>query len=135
MPSKKNGRPTIFTKEVLDNLEYVFSLGGTDKEACLYADVSPAALYKYQEKNPQCVERKEMLKEAPILAARESVIKHLKRNPELALKYLERKKKDEFSLKQKIEQTRETSVTITYVNPQDPPPTDDQTTPDVAEAP
>ena len=134
VPGRKNGRPTIFAQEVLDKLEYVFALGGTDKEACLYADVSPAALYKYQEKNPDFVERKEMLKEAPILAARESVIKHLKRNPELALKYLERKRKDEFSLKQEIEQTGETSVTITYVIPQDPPRTDDQATSDEAEA-
>jgi len=131
---KPNGRPTIFTKELIDKLEYVFALGGTDKEACLYADVSPAALYKYQEKNPDFVERKESLKEAPILAARESVIKNLKRNPELALKYLERKKKDEFSLKTEVEESGETTVTITYVNPPDPPQTDHQATPDLADA-
>ena len=59
MPTKKYGRPTIFTKELLDKLEYVFALGGTDKEACLYAGVSPAALYKYQEKNLDFVERKQ----------------------------------------------------------------------------
>jgi hypothetical protein len=94
---KNNGRPTIFMKDVLDKLEYVFTLGGTDKEACLYANVSPAALYKYQEKNREFEEGKEMLKEAPVLAAPESIIKHLRRNPGLALKYLERRKRDEFA--------------------------------------
>jgi len=35
--------------EVIAKLEYVFPLGGNDKEACLYASVSPAALYEYQQ--------------------------------------------------------------------------------------
>ena len=102
MANKTNGRPTIFTRELLDKLEYVFALGGTDKEACLFAAVSPAALYIYQQKNPDFVERKDLLKESPVLAARESVVKSLKRNPELALKFLERKKKDEFSLRSEL---------------------------------
>ncbi len=143
MSSKPNGRPTIFTKELLDKLEYVFALGGTDKEACLFADVSLAALYIYQQKNPDFVERKELLKESPILVARESVVKNLKRNPDLALKYLERRRRDEFSIKQEIEQTGETSITITYVNPTEPVPnqsdqdsdsTNLETASDVAEA-
>ena len=42
MPGKKNGRPTIFTKEVFDKLEYPFSLAGIIKNvARVY---SPATL-------------------------------------------------------------------------------------------
>lgn len=93
-------RPTIMTKEVIDKLEEAFALGCTDLEATLYADIAPATLYKFQEKNPEFVERKSQLKETPILKARASVIKSLESNPELAMKFLERRKKDEFSLRQ-----------------------------------
>ena len=98
----KNGRPTIFTQEILDKLEYVFALGGTDKEACLYAEVSPAALYKYQEKNPEFVERKEQLKESPVLLARETVVKGLERDSKLAFDYLKVKKRDEFAERNEV---------------------------------
>lgn len=120
-PRKKLGRPTIFTPEVIDKLEYVFALGGTDLEACLYADISTGALYKYQERNPSFIERKDKLKQSPILAARESVIKGFRRNPDLALKYLERRKKDEFSLKSEVEHSGQASVSIQYVQPSDKP--------------
>lgn len=86
--------------EVLKKLEYVWALGGTDEEACLYADISVQALMVYQKKHPKISLRKNLLKEKPVLMAREAVIKALKdKNPDIAIKYLERKKKDEFSLK------------------------------------
>jgi len=86
--------------EVLQKLEYVWALGGTDEEACLYADISVQALMVYQKKNINISLRKKLLKEKPILMAREAVINALKdKNPDIAMKYLERKKKDEFSLK------------------------------------
>ena len=37
------------------------------------------------------------LKETPVLIARTSVVRSLKQNPQLALQYLERKKKAEFA--------------------------------------
>ena len=91
------GRPTIVDEAVLHKLEEAFSLGCTDLEACFYANISKSTLYNYQNANPEFVERKEELKENPILLARTSVVKGLQDNPELALKFLERKKKDEFS--------------------------------------
>lgn len=99
---KKVGRPSNFTPETIAKLEYVFALGGTDLEACLYADVSKTALYNYQNAHPEFVERKQLLKEQPILMARMSVVSSLQKDPDLALKFLERKKKDEFSLRQEL---------------------------------
>ncbi len=99
------GRPTIMTSEVRSKLEEAFALGCTDLEATLYANIAPATLYKFQEKNPKFLERKTQLKEMPILKARASVIKSFEKSPDLALKYLERKKKDEFSLKHDFEHT------------------------------
>ncbi len=94
------GRPTKMTEATVAKLEEAFSLGCTDLEACLFADIDKATLYRYQEKNPSFCDRKELLKENPILIARKSVIQGMEEDSNLALKYLERKKKDEFSIKQ-----------------------------------
>ena len=96
------GRPTKMTDDTVRKLEEAFSLGCSDLEACLLADISKQTLYDYQKIHPEFVDRKEMLKEKPILLARTSVIKGLDENPELALKFLERKKKDEFSLRNEL---------------------------------
>jgi hypothetical protein len=90
------GRPTVITGEVLRKLEEAFAMGCTDLEACLYADISKTALYEHQQRHPEFAERKEKLKETPILLARTTVIKNL-RNPQSAQWYLERKKKNEFA--------------------------------------
>ena len=91
----ETGRPTVMTEDVLNKLEYVFALGGTDTEACMYANISPKTLYNYQTENPEFVQRKESLKEQPFLKARETIIKSLG-DPNHAFKYMERKKKAEF---------------------------------------
>ena len=92
-------RPTVMTPEVIEKLEEAFKWGCTDNEACLHADIAPSTLYQYQEKNPKFTERKASLKENPILLARSTVVNGLKNDTDLALKYLERKKKNEFSTK------------------------------------
>lgn len=96
---KKRGRPQKITAEELRKLEYAFSIWCSDLEACLYAKISKTTLYEYQSKNSEFTERKEMLKEQPVLTARETVVKSLKKSPDMAMKYLERKKKDEFSVR------------------------------------
>jgi hypothetical protein len=97
---KKLGRPTKMTQSTINKLEEAFALGCTDAEACLYADISKQSLYNYQEKNPEFVERKGLLKQRPVLLARKSVVGDLEADSNLALKFLERKKKDEFSVRQ-----------------------------------
>jgi len=100
---KKTGRPAKITKEVVDKLEQAWALGCTDMEACFYADVSRDALMDYQATYPEFVLRKERLKQRPILEARQTVVKAVRTDPDLALKYLERKLKSEFSLLQRYE--------------------------------
>lgn len=104
-------RPTIMTTEVIEKLEEAFALGCTDLEATLYAGIAPATLYNHQEKDKKFLERKTQLKETPILKARATVIRSLESNPELAMKFLERRKKDEFSLR------RENDVTLIQTIP------------------
>ena len=90
------GRPIIMTDETIKKLEEVWAIGGTDKEAIFYADISHQTLYNYQEKHPEFIERKEKLKERPILKARQTLIKDLD-NVDSAKWYLERKAKKEFA--------------------------------------
>lgn len=90
-------RPTIMTEGVVKKLEEAFLLGCSDVEACLYADISKQTLYDYQARFPEFVDRKEELKANPIFIARKTVVKEIAEKGELALKFLERKKKDEFS--------------------------------------
>lgn len=102
------GRPSKVTPLVVQKLEYAFALGCTDEEACFYADISKQTLYNYQEKNPGFIDRKEALKTRPIFLARETLLKGLQNDPDLALKMLERKRKDEFGLKP----TAELNITL-----------------------
>ena len=96
------GAPTVMTPEIISKLETVFAIGGTDKEACSYADIGKTTLYNYQEDHPEFVERKEMLKEKPFIKARQTVVKALD-NPHDAQWYLERKRRAEFATR--VEQT------------------------------
>ncbi len=101
---QKIGRPLAMTKDVLQKVEYAFSIGCTDKEACIYADIAPSTLYKYCDENPAFSERKEMLKDKPVLAARMAVVKAIESgDTKMAWLYLERKRTEEFGQRKKIE--------------------------------
>jgi len=91
------GRKTVVDQEVLNKLEYAFALGCSDREACFYSGISTTTLYKYQNEHKEFAERKSLLKDRPIFLARQSVLDKIPYDADLALKFLERKKKDEFS--------------------------------------
>jgi len=100
---KKTGPkgPTKMTKETIQKLESAFSLGCTDPEACLYADISLSSLYDYQSRHPKFLDRKNILKKSLKLQSRLNVGKTIKNGDvENSKWYLERKAKDEFSTKQ-----------------------------------
>ena len=99
----KVGRPTKMTELTVKKLEEAFAVGASDLEACFYADISKQTLYSYQDRHPEFVDRKERLKERPVLLARQTVVTTMsKGDGDLALKYLERKRRNEFSLKMDI---------------------------------
>ena len=108
----KMGRPTVVTPEVLAKLEQAFGMGCSDKEACLYADISMDALYNYQNRRPDFAEWKALLKEKPVLKARNTVVTSLS-DPETAKWYLERKTKGEFNARQSMELTGKDGGPIT----------------------
>lgn len=67
------GRPTKMTHELIAKLEHAWSMGCSDSEACLYADIVPSTLYRYCESNPEFSERKEMLKSRIVFKARKAM--------------------------------------------------------------
>lgn len=98
---KDTGRPTKLTPETINKLESAFSLGCSDVEACLYADISKTALYNYQKTHPEFVDRKELLKEKLVLKSRTVIAEALNNgDKEMAKWYVERKRKAEFSVRQ-----------------------------------
>lgn len=101
------GRPSSMTPAVIQALETAFSYGATDKEACLHAGITTDTLLRYERKNPDFRERKHELKEMPSLKARKAVVDALDKDPDLALKFLERKKADEFAPTAKVKNTIE----------------------------
>lgn len=71
------GRPTVMTPDVLAKLEEAFAIGCTDGEAIFYAGISKDAFYDYQKATDGYSERKEALKERPVLKARMTIVKGL----------------------------------------------------------
>tara|TARA_R110001632_G_scaffold37039_3_gene93721 strand:+ start:171 stop:551 length:381 start_codon:yes stop_codon:yes gene_type:complete len=74
MAKNVGGRPTCMTPEVIQKLEDAFSWGCTDLEACCNADISKSTLYNYCDANPKFMERKEVLKNQPVMKARRVVL-------------------------------------------------------------
>lgn len=112
----KVGRPTKMTDEVVKKLEEAFLLGCTDEEACFYADISKQTLYNYQDAHPDFIDRKERMKQQPFFKARKEIIDGFTGNPELALKYMERKLRKEFSTRSEVDEKSEQTLNINVVN-------------------
>lgn len=110
------GRPTSMTPETIDKLEEVFALGGTDEEACFYAGIGKTTLYNYQLEYPEFVERKDSLKETPILKARRTIINALD-TPDYAFRFLERKRKKEFGANLDLTTDHQKILGINYITP------------------
>ena len=97
-------RPTEIDDDVLAKLEFAFSHSFTDEEASLYADIHIATLYRYCEANPDFRDRKEILKKQPNIKAKLNWVKKMEEEDYSASKeWLERKSKNEFSLKQEFQ--------------------------------
>jgi len=98
------GRPSTMTDAVLKKLKQAFSIGCSDREACAYVGISRSTLYNYQNENPEFLEEKALLKEKPVLLARQVVVKALeKEDVKTAQWLLERKKRKEFATRTESE--------------------------------
>lgn len=109
MKGKKNpnaGRKLFDGKNrdiVIAKLEEAAAIDASVDEMCFYADISRDSFYRYWNAHPEFRHRIEQLRNKPVLLARQEFIKGITGNPEIAIKYLERKKKDEFSPKSEVD--------------------------------
>ena len=96
-----NGKPE---ETILSALRQAYGLDCPDCEAAALAGISGAALSRYLSTHPAFAEEKEALKQKPFLAARNAMVKAMAGGDgDLALRYMERKKKKEFSTLSQIE--------------------------------
>lgn len=114
---KKIGRPLKINNDVLRKLEEAFSLGCTDEEACIYANIGMSTLYDYQKRNPTFTDRKRLLKHKPVLKARKAVDNALTSDDEkersvMARWYLEHKKSGEFNTRSEVAVAADGVLTI-----------------------
>lgn len=93
-------RPTKMTPEVLEKLRQAYLIGATNAEACGYADIGERTLYDYLAENEEFSQKIDQWKNEPILKAKTMVVKNLDKDIKNAQWYLERKKKDEFAVRQ-----------------------------------
>lgn len=89
------GRPTKLTDELVKKLEWAFSIGASIPEACFHADITVVTYYNWKKENEELFNRFDELRHNPILKAKLATYKGLD-DPEFALKYLTKKKRDEF---------------------------------------
>jgi len=110
MADVNTGQKLVDEPRIIEQLEIAYSMGCTDTEACLFAGISTATLYAYIKRHPSFSERKEKLKEYPILNARKKVTSEIKDDVKVAQWYLERKTK-EFKPPNK-----DTNITLNQLN-------------------
>jgi len=106
-------RPTVMTEETVNKLLTAFAYSFSDQEACLYAWISKQTLYDYCKRFPEFSDQKEELKKKPNIKAKMNWIEKINNKDYQASKeWLERKSKDEFSLKQEVDQNLNANVKI-----------------------
>lgn len=82
--------------EKVKNLIQAYKWGCTNEEACTSAGIDVDNLDYFQKLHPKFLGIKNACREVPTLTARKSVFKALEDDYNHAMKYLERKKRDEF---------------------------------------
>ena len=94
MPLPNFNQKTKVNKDAVNRLLTAYSYGCTDVEACLFAGISRTTLYKYMKKHPDFKNIREDLKQYPVLYARQCLFDHIKQNPTISLKILEKLAKE-----------------------------------------
>lgn len=94
------GRSTVMTPQVLAKLEECFAKGYNDYQSYKSAGISKDAFYDYKKSHPDFSEKIQWLKDNPLILAKENVYDKIAEGDiKTSQWYLERKAKDEFSLR------------------------------------
>src|SRR3990167_8202408 len=101
MNKKKNklGRKWFDGKnetKVISDCKYIWGIGGNDKEAALYSEISDKSLSRYLQAHLDIKLLRDKLRDYPIIKARQTVTDKLSESYQNAMDYLKRKRKEEF---------------------------------------
>ena len=98
--TRTRGRPTVFDNDTVHKLEQAFNIGCTVEEACTVSGISRSAYYKKLETDHDFMDKMERSKLFAVLMARNTVVQAITRGDvKTSMWYLERKRRDEFSLR------------------------------------
>jgi hypothetical protein len=96
-------RKTVITEEVISKLLEAFSMGYKVNHACLYAEICKQTFYNYCNKTEGFLEHCHELRQHPSIKAIALINKAINEGDVNSAKWwLERKCKEEFSLRQEI---------------------------------
>ncbi len=89
---KTTGRPEVITEATLQKLKLCFAVWMTDSQACYFCWIWERSLYYYQEKHPEFLQEKDVLKESITMQARVNIWRSIKAwNVADSWKWVERK--------------------------------------------
>lgn len=94
---KGEQKSPVMSPEVIQKLETAFSMGANQAEACLHADINESTFSTWKKRKPELAKNLMRLKSKPALLAKSTLLKGIGKDPNLALRYLERVSPDEFS--------------------------------------
>ena len=127
------GRPkSELTEDQLSKLKNAFLMDCSIGEACLYAEITYYAYNTHVKAHPEFAKEVSLWRNNPYLRARSSIMRGIESDPKLALAYMERKKRDEFSLKSETTFTNpdgtpiDQSINVVFVKPGEVQPEDDE---------
>lgn len=106
------GRPTKMTEDVIRKIEEVAALDGSVAEMAFYANVHPDTVYAWLKENKDFSDRINALRNKPVLLARQTVVKAVKDDPNMAMRYLEKKRSKEFVTRTEVENTGDIGLKI-----------------------
>lgn len=102
-----------------------FSNGFSDQLACDHVGITKQTLYNYCDKNPEFLTIKERLKKNPVAAATLNIVKAIDNGDVKASQwYLERKCKDEFSIRTEVD-NKEQAVKKVFITEEETKACDD----------
>lgn len=90
-------------EDYLTKLKPFLEVGCSLHEACINAIVPYSTMLDYIKADDEVRDNIERMKNQPLYIARKSVVDKMEFDGDLALKYLERKKKDEFSPRSELD--------------------------------
>lgn len=109
------GRKPVDIEKYLAKIKPFLEIDCSLNEACISAGVPYSTVQDYYAKNDEIRHKIDMYKLTPIVEAKKSAWEASKNNPDLALKLLERRRKDEYSPRSEAKIDMSAEITVSNI--------------------